>query len=567
MSSSPIRSGASRTKIERGAIVLGGGFRPHTAGCTLGLRRTVRHVCSWTSARDRQYLLTTRIPCHRTRMVGCGRFMTAAKDLLETRDALPGTVLMGKWRIVRPLAKGGMSTVYEAVHRNGRRVAVKVLHPTLAADARARSRFLRESSLANRVNHPNVVSVIDEDETPDGTVFLVMELLTGETLEERWTRQGRLLPVHEVLSIASDILRPLCAVHGVGIVHRDLKPSNVFLSSSGVKLLDFGVARLREVNPDESAIARSGSMLGTPAFMAPEQARGRWDEVDARTDIWAVGAVVFRSSQVASYTKVPLPTSCSSQRLRSRWCRSVESPRRFRPPVAEFIDRALRLDRQDRWPDAATMLQALGTIGSVEDGAEVEHAAIPDRVEPTTVPDETANGALNLAASRRFAARFRVPALIGFALTTGLLLLGSALVVHRSATAPVDANGSEPHAATTMTATPTPTPRRRSSTPTAFGWHEDVNARSGDAQVPNHRAAGHEATSTSLEPPATVQSVPRQRRHDPPSSRATRPSGIARRLRPRTMSSARERPAAARNLLGHPHRRQCARPTPVESSL
>src|SRR5262245_49619331 len=111
---------------------------------------------------------------------------------------------MGKWRLVRELAHGGTSTVYEAVHRNGRRAAVKVLRPTLAADGRARARFLRESALANRVSHPGVISVIDEDVTPDGMVFLVMELLTGETLEQRWVRSGRRLPLADTLAIAAE---------------------------------------------------------------------------------------------------------------------------------------------------------------------------------------------------------------------------------------------------------------------------------------------------------------------------------------------------------------------------
>src|SRR3954454_8798904 len=130
---------------------------------------------------------------------------------------------MGKWRIVRELAHGGTSTVYEAVHRNGRRVAVKMLRPALAADQRGRTRFLRESALANRVNHPGVISVIDEDVTADGLVFLVMDLLVGETLEQRWARCDKRLPPVDAIAIVAEILQPLVAVHAVGIVHRDLK--------------------------------------------------------------------------------------------------------------------------------------------------------------------------------------------------------------------------------------------------------------------------------------------------------------------------------------------------------
>ena len=112
---------------------------------------------------------------------------------------------------------------------------------------------MRESSLANRVNHPGVISVIDEDITPDGMVFLVMELLAGETLDQRWTRLGRRVPVGDAIAIAAEMMEPLVAVHRVGIIHRDLKPSNVFLSTQGLKVLDFGVARLREISADEDA--------------------------------------------------------------------------------------------------------------------------------------------------------------------------------------------------------------------------------------------------------------------------------------------------------------------------
>jgi serine/threonine protein kinase len=273
-----------------------------------------------------------------------------------------GTVLIGKWRIVRELAHGGTSTVYEAVHRNGRRVAVKVLRPTLAADQRGRARFLRESALANRVNHPGVISVIDEDVSPDGLVFLVMELLAGETLEERWTRHGKRLPLADAIAIAADILEPLVAVHRVGIVHRDLKPSNVFLTTHGLKLLDFGVARLREINADEGVITRSGAMLGTPAFMAPEQARGHWSDIDARTDIWAVGAIMFSllSGRYVHEGRTP------NELLIASATQPAVSLARFAPdaPAAlvALVDRALLQDKEQRWPDGASMLAELRTI-------------------------------------------------------------------------------------------------------------------------------------------------------------------------------------------------------------
>jgi serine/threonine protein kinase len=305
----------------------------------------------------------------------------------------PGALLMGKWRIVRELAHGGTSTVYEAVHRNGRRAAVKVLRPGLAADHRGRTRFLRESSLANRVDHPGVISVIDEDVTPDGMVFLVMELLVGETLEQRWTRLGRRVPVGDAIAIAAEIMEPLVAVHRVGIVHRDLKPSNVFLSRQGLKLLDFGVARLREINADETAITRSGSMLGTPAFMAPEQARGHWDEVDARTDIWGASAILFalltgrfvhdgetpNELLIASATQAPVSLA--------RFAADVPAA------LVALVDRGLLRDKQLRWPDASSMLAELRALQKLVPGTWQPG---PPALEGDgtagahTLPDETA---------------------------------------------------------------------------------------------------------------------------------------------------------------------------------
>src|SRR5205814_3965262 len=140
---------------------------------------------------------------------------------------------------------------------------------------------------------PAIVPVLDDDVADDGCVFLVMPLLTGETVRARWERLGRALPVDEVVSIAHGMLGALAAAHRAKIVHRDVKPENVFLTHEGdVRLLDFGVARLLETTDPVSATL-SGHAIGTPAFMAPEQALGRVREIDARTDLWAVGATMY----------------------------------------------------------------------------------------------------------------------------------------------------------------------------------------------------------------------------------------------------------------------------------
>jgi len=218
--------------------------------------------------------------------------MTNMPELSARATRLVGRVLRGKWRLDALIGVGGMAAVFAATHRNGKRVAVKLLHPERSIEEETKTRFLREGYVANKIDHPGVVSVLDDDVTEEGWAFLVMDLLEGETLKARWRSMKKRMPVEDVLRIAYALLDVLAVAHDNTIVHRDLKPDNVFLTTDGrVKILDFGIARLRETTEAADA-TRSTSMLGTPAFMAPEQARSRWDWVDARTDLWAVGATM-----------------------------------------------------------------------------------------------------------------------------------------------------------------------------------------------------------------------------------------------------------------------------------
>ncbi len=137
-----------------------------------------------------------------------------------------------------------MAAVYAATHRNQKRAAIKMLHPELSVDPAIRQRFLREGYVANSIGHRGAVSVNDDDVTDDGLAYLVMELLEGETIEQRWQRKGRILSALEALSVMDQLLDTLAAAHARGIVHRDLKPENMFLTRDGaVKILDFGIAR------------------------------------------------------------------------------------------------------------------------------------------------------------------------------------------------------------------------------------------------------------------------------------------------------------------------------------
>ncbi|HET7219017.1 MAG TPA: serine/threonine-protein kinase, partial [Vicinamibacterales bacterium] len=194
---------------------------------------------------------------------------------------------IGHYRIVRQIGRGGMGIVYEAIdevlHRS---VAIKTIVPS--TDPQMRDRLIREARAAAAVSHPNICQMFEIGEH-GGDPFLAMELLDGQSLAQRL--EDGPLPPTEAVATAIAILSALDALHQRSIVHRDLKPSNVFLSRHGVKLLDFGLARPCAIDVDDTALTVPGILLGTPRYMAPEQARG--GDVDARADLFAVGALLF----------------------------------------------------------------------------------------------------------------------------------------------------------------------------------------------------------------------------------------------------------------------------------
>ena len=202
-----------------------------------------------------------------------------------------GKVLKDKWTLTKLLGAGGMAAVYEAEHTIGRRDAIKILHPEVAADDELVGRFEREAHAVNKVSHPATVEVRDVDKTDDGEPFLVMELVEGESLSRKFKRDGP-MKLDEALKIADELLDVLRVAHEAGVIHRDIKPSNLFVEDDGtLRVLDFGVARVMRGGPGKVKTA-AGTLLGTVTYMPPEQLRG--DEVDARADLYAVGATLYR---------------------------------------------------------------------------------------------------------------------------------------------------------------------------------------------------------------------------------------------------------------------------------
>ena len=268
---------------------------------------------------------------------------------------LVGTNLGGKWTIDALIGMGGMASVYAATHRNGRRVAIKLLNPEFSQNVQIRERFLREGYVANRIGHPGVVTILDDDTTASGQVFLVMELLEGDSFLGRIN--SRSLTPAQVVFIGEQVLEPLATAHRRGIIHRDIKPGNIFVCSDGrVKVLDFGLARVLEGNDLEPT--RDGLVLGTVPYLSPEQAIAKRDDIDWRSDIYSVGAMLFYalSGRYVHEANSQLDMLMVTMKAPARSLASVAPG--MPPKVVTMVDRALMFDPAQRWQCAEDMAEA-----------------------------------------------------------------------------------------------------------------------------------------------------------------------------------------------------------------
>lgn len=273
-----------------------------------------------------------------------------------------GDLVGSTYRIVRLIGQGGMGEVYEAVHEPlSRKVAIKKIRGDLASDDLL-ARFRREAEASAALGHPNIVQVTDFVLDDERSPAMVMELLEGRTLRDLVTGAQKLEPSRAVF-IALQLLSGLAAAHAIGIIHRDVKPANVFLQKTlalrdHVKLLDFGVAKLTEVESDATGpVTRRGSVIGTRTYMAPEQALGA--HVDARADLYAVGATLYYalSGWRPADPKAP-----------GKRAPLLEVVKGIPASLAAIVDRALADDPADRFPNAIEMAEALADYSMAGSG-------------------------------------------------------------------------------------------------------------------------------------------------------------------------------------------------------
>ena len=264
-------------------------------------------------------------------------------------------VLGGTWRVESVLGHGGTSTVYAATNvRSGARGALKLLNPELSSNPKIVKMLLSEARSVAAIDHPGTVEVLDEGIDDDGCAFLVFELLLGQTLEDLRQERGGRVPLEEVMPIGDAVMDALCAVHEAGVVHRDVKPANIFvLEGGGVKLLDFGFAKLRGYTADAAQ-----DVFGTPSYMPPEQALGLTKKVDARSDVWALGATLFH---VLSGQPVHLAQHMQAMLLATASARPrslADAAPELSTKIVAVVDRALSFLKAERWPGMAEMRAA-----------------------------------------------------------------------------------------------------------------------------------------------------------------------------------------------------------------
>lgn len=420
-----------------------------------------------------------------------------------------GIIVDGKYDICQRIAAGGVGTVYRARHRyTGRVVALKLLHEQYSRDRSMSERFLREAKAAADIGHPNIVDVVDAGVDDEVGVYVAFELLEGFDLAE--ALKQKTLSIRQSLDVVDAVLDALHAAHLAGVIHRDVKPPNIFLvpgegGSLHVRVLDFGAAKRQQVSAEES-LTTVGTVIGTPAYMSPEQASGH--PVDPRTDVWSVGAVLFRAFADRPPFTEKNPNLLLACIIRDTAPSLGELRPDLHPALIGVVDKALAREPSLRFQSAEEMRNALREAR--------QHASEPPSgtgVVTTVRLSEAQPGQVDLAATtieeappRAFSGRVR-------AVSIGALLALSAGIVIA--------------VALTRTIPPSPIPSASASMPQA-----EPSAPAAPAPPPSEAMPAVASTeSSSAIAPVGTQTA---QQHQPPLQKT-----------PKTASSSKQRPPVA----------------------
>ena len=307
------------------------------------------------------------------------------------QDPLVGALVSGRYRIQRRLGEGGMGVVYLARHEAiEKRVAIKILKAEYSQRSEIVARFQQEAKSASRVKHPNIVDVFDFGQIEDGRFFLALEYLEGRDLAQEMSRMGRRMPAPRALELVTQVCSALAAAHAKGVVHRDMKPENIFLEGETVKIVDFGIAKMREIGegfeeaPTERGqdgepprrLTKAGTVFGTPEYIAPEQAAAR--EIDGRVDVYAVGCILYELLT----GRVPFVGDSLVHTLMMQLTEPVPAMREVYPALAispeleSAVMRALEKQPSARW---ANMEEFEDALLATPEGQQVPFRGRSDR--------------------------------------------------------------------------------------------------------------------------------------------------------------------------------------------
>ncbi len=417
--------------------------------------------------------------------------MSQDDDEKAQHEALIGQVIAGKFKLIRLLGAGGMGAVFEAEDvLLKRRVALKLMKPEVARNKSMAERFIREGRAANAIEHKNIVRVFDlamDDE--QGSLFIVQELLHGESLAERLDRESK-IPVGEAVALLDSVLEALQFAHAKGIVHRDIKPDNVFLHRGPdgeliPKIIDFGISKVTAEQQEGLAKTQTGTALGTPYYMSPEQIRGDSD-IDHRADLWSAGVMAFemmtgqRPFVGDNYNMLIINIITSPAPNATAVDRSIPSA------ISQVIARSLKMDRKDRYDSARALREALddAVLETGERSSEVialkpatlrpSAPSATSKVDPSIIAADSLVAMTVEPPSPARAEKPRSAAIYAVgALVVGLAIAGGAVGLRSNqpaqptvARAPVATNASPPET-TVATQRPAQQPSPNAGTPVA----------------------------------------------------------------------------------------------------